>query len=56
MWWFCLGGVECRIIIAEGLTQEWQHEWDREQRGRHFFSIQNSVSRVSRCTWGMKGG
>lgn len=43
-----LGGMECRSIIAEGLTQEWQCEWEREERGRQFFSIQNSVRKGSR--------
>ena len=37
------GRVELREIIKEGLMKEWQRGWEKESRGRHYFSLQPQV-------------
>ena len=37
------GRPEMYSIIREGLEREWQEEWENEQRGRLYFSVQPSV-------------
>ena len=39
------GRVELREIIKEGLTKEWQRGWEKESRGRHYFSLQSQVKK-----------
>ena len=36
-------------LIKEGLTKEWQRGWQREARGRHFFSVQPKVRKIWLC-------
>lgn len=44
-----LGRVELRGKIKEGVIKEWQVGWEREERGRHCFSIQPQVRRKCYC-------
>ena len=45
------GRVELREIIKEGLTKEWQRGWEKESRGRHYFSLQSEVKKRCTCTF-----
>ena len=38
-----IGAYECRSIIKRKITSEWQEKWEREKKGRHYFSIQDKV-------------
>ena len=38
-----MGKSECVSICNEKLELQWQNEWNQEQRGRHYFSLQSSV-------------
>ena len=40
-----IGAYECRSIIKRKITSEWQKQWEREKKGRHYFSIQGSVNK-----------
>ena len=46
-----LGLTECRSIIKRNIMAVWQEEWDREKKGRHYYSLQKSVTR-SQCFLG----
>ena len=46
-----LGLTECRSIIKKNIMAVWQGEWDREKKGRHYYSLQNRVTR-SQCFLG----
>ena len=46
-----LGRVELRGLIREGLIKEWQVGWDKESKGRHYFSIQSLVNRKCHCSF-----
>ncbi|KAI2646986.1 Gag-Pol polyprotein [Labeo rohita] len=47
-----LGRVELRERVKEGLIKEWQKGWEKEIKGRHYFSIQPRVKKKCFCTWG----
>ena len=44
-----LGRGELREKIKEGVIREWQEGWEKEERGRFFFSIQPQVRRKCCC-------
>ena len=39
------GRVERSEIIKEGLMKEWQRGWEKESRGRHYFSLQSHIKK-----------
>ena len=45
------GLTECRSIIKKNIMAVWQEEWDKEKKGRHYYSLQNRVTR-SQCFLG----
>ena len=45
------GRVELREIIKEGLTKEWQRGWEKESRGRHYFSLKSQIKQLCTCTF-----
>jgi len=46
-----LGRVELREKIKESLIKEWQRGWEKEIRGRHYFSIQPEVRKRCSCNF-----
>lgn len=50
-----LGFFELCSIVARQVSSEWQREWDAEERGRHYYSIQKSV-KGGDANWGRSRG
>lgn len=46
-----LGRVELRERVKECLIKEWQNGWEKEIKGRHYFSIQPKVRKKCFCTF-----
>lgn len=46
-----MGKGDCISICNEKLETMWQQEWDQEQKGRHYYSVQPSVKHKA---WGGK--
>lgn len=41
--------MELRGIIKEGVVREWQGLWEKETKGRHYFSFHPQIKNVSYC-------
>ena len=44
-----LGRVELRMLITNAVNKDWQLEWEKEERGRHLFSVQSKVNSPCMC-------
>lgn len=46
-----MGYSEFCSVVARKINSKWQREWETEKRGRHFYSIQQSIKGGDTC-WG----